>query len=85
MSIVRHVLSLIFVGSALLAFADKEPAIDSVYKDSIRNLEYRLETLSYNFINSEDLNERITSCYYFIQTLKEALMVPQSYNYTFKS
>jgi hypothetical protein len=59
--------------------------LDSIYRDSIQNYEYQLEGLSYNIINAEDLNERITSCYYFIQTLKEALKVPQSFDYDFTS
>jgi hypothetical protein len=63
----------------------QDAELDSIYRDSIRNYEYQLEGLSYNIINSEDLNERITSCYYFIQTLKEALKVPQSFYYDFKS
>ena len=54
----------------------RSQSIDSVNYDSIRNYEYQLEGLSYNIINAEDKNERITSCYYFIQTLKEALKVP---------
>ncbi len=58
---------------------------DTMYYDSIRNYEYHLEGLSYNIINSEDIQERITSCYYFIQTLKEALKVPGSFYYDFKS
>ena len=65
--------------------AKAQVEIDSIYRDSIQNYEYQLEGLSYNIINSEDLNERITSCYYFIQTLKEALKVPQSFYYDFKS
>ncbi len=58
-------------------------AIDSVYHDSIRNIEYQLEGLSYRIINSPDLEERITSCYYFVQTLKKALLIPQSFEYEF--
>ena len=58
--------------------------MDSVYYDSIKNIEYQLEGLSYRFINSPDDQERITSCYYFIQTLKKALSVPQSFEYEFK-
>lgn len=57
--------------------------IDSVNYDSIRNIEYQLEGLSFNIINSPDLQERITSCYYFVQTLKKALKVPQSFEYEF--
>jgi hypothetical protein len=57
--------------------------LDSLYKDSIRNYEYQLEGLSNNIINGADENERITSCYYFIQTLKEALKVPTSFDYEF--
>lgn len=59
--------------------------MDSVYRDSIRNMEYQLEGLSHRFINSPDIQERITSCYYFIKTLKKALLVPQSYEYEFTS
>lgn len=59
--------------------------MDSVYYDSIRNIEYQLEGLSYRIINSPDLNERVTSCYYFIKTLKKALLVPQSFEYEFTS
>lgn len=57
--------------------------VDSIYIDSIRNIEFQLEGLSHNIINSPDLQERITSCYYFIQTLKKALMVPHSFDYEF--
>lgn len=56
---------------------------DTTYADSIRNIEYQLEGLSHNIINSRDLNERITSCYYFVQTLKKALQVPGSFDYEF--
>lgn len=56
---------------------------DSVYIDSIRNYEYQLEGLSHNIINARDQVERITSCYYFIQTLKTALSVPNSFDYDF--
>jgi len=59
--------------------------IDSVYYDSIRNIEYQLEGLSHNIINSRDVQERITSCYYFVQTLKKALKVPQSFEYDFET
>ena len=83
MSRMKYLLGFTLLLLGMSAHADKKPQIDSMYADSIRNLEYRLETLSYNFINSEDLNERVTSCYYFIKTLKEALKVPQSYLYEF--
>jgi hypothetical protein len=56
---------------------------DPILKDSIRDFEYQLEGLSYRIINGEDENERITSCYYFIQTLKQALQIPGSFNYNF--
>jgi hypothetical protein len=56
---------------------------DTTFVDSIRNYEYQLEGLSYNIINAEDKTERITSCYYFIQTLKKALQVPNSFDYDF--
>ncbi len=65
-----------------LAFGQRSKP-DTTYFDSIRNMEYQLEGLSYNIINSEDENERITSCFYFIQTLKKALKVPGSYDYDF--
>ncbi len=61
----------------------KAAVSDSLYTDSIRNIEYQLEGLSYNIINGEDKAMRITSCYYFINTLKKALMVPTSFNYDF--
>ena len=73
---------LLLVSSFALAQRNKH-SIDSVYADSIRNYEYQLEGLSYNIINGADQVERITSCYYFIQTLKEALKVPQSFYYNF--
>lgn len=56
---------------------------DSTFIDSIANFEYQLEGLSYNIINGADKVERITSCYYFIQTLKTALQVPNSFDYNF--
>lgn len=62
------------------AFASQK---DTTYRDSIRNIEYQLEGLSHNIINSADLNERVTSCYYFVQTLKKALQVPTSFDYEF--
>jgi hypothetical protein len=46
---------------------------DSTYIDSIKNYEYQLEGLSHNVINGSDKVERITSCYYFIETLKTAI------------
>lgn len=63
----------------------KVKAGDSIYIDSIRNYEYQLEGLSYNIINSKDKVERITSCYYYIQTLKKALSIPNSFDYDFKT
>lgn len=68
----------LFVG-----FNSKAATSDSLYYDSIRNIEYQLEGLSYNIINGEDKATRITSCYYFVNTLKKALMVPTSFNYDF--
>ncbi len=56
---------------------------DTTYRDSIRNIEFQLEGLSHNIINGKDVNERITSCYYFVQTLKKALQVPTSFDYDF--
>ncbi len=71
----------------IYSFSQKSEAssIDSINYDSIRNIEYQLEGLSNNIINSPDLQERITSCYYFVQTLKRALKVPQSFEYEFES
>jgi len=69
----------------LLASTSHASKKDSVYIDSIRNIEYQLEGLSHNIINSPDIDERITSCYYFIKTLKKALLVPTSFDYEFKS
>ena len=57
--------------------------IDSIYKDSLENIEYQLEGLSYNMLNSSDLEERTTSNLYFILTLKKALSIPQSFDYEF--
>lgn len=74
-------LAILMLSSSSL-FAQNQD-IDSVYYDSIRNYEYHLEGLSHNIINSDDLQERITSCYYFVQTLKAALQIPQSFNYDF--
>lgn len=61
----------------------KVSSSDSTYIDSIRNYEYQLEGLSYNIINGSDKVERITSCYYFIETLKTALQIPNSFDYEF--
>lgn len=58
-------------------------APDSTNFDSIRDIEFQLEGLSYNIINGQDENERITSCFYFIQKLKSALLIPNSFNYEF--
>jgi hypothetical protein len=58
---------------------------DSTYIDSIRNYEYQLEGLSYNILNAKDKVERITSCYYYIQTLKKALSIPNSFDYDFNT
>jgi hypothetical protein len=63
----------------------KVKADDSTYIDSIRNYEYQLEGLSYNILNAKDKVERITSCYYYIQTLKKALSIPNSFDYDFKT
>ena len=63
----------------------KVKADDSTYIDSIRNYEYQLEGLSYNILNAKDKVERITSCYYYIQTLKKALSIPNSFDYDFNS
>jgi len=82
---VKKLLTLLVLCSSLAVYAQKRVSIDSVNYDSIKNFEYRLETLSYNIINSSDIEERITSCYYFIQTLKQALRVPESFYYDFTS
>jgi hypothetical protein len=78
-------LTLLFL--CLISFGQraKVKAGDSTYIDSIRNYEYQLEGLSDNIINGDDKVERITSCYYFIQTLKKALSIPNSFDYDFKS
>ncbi|MBI1305731.1 MAG: hypothetical protein GC181_03845 [Bacteroidetes bacterium] len=71
---------------AIFLFAGKVSAkheIDSVYLDSLKNIEFQLEGLSFNIINGQDQAERVTSCYYFIQKLKKALMVPGSFDYEF--
>ena len=69
----------------LFAQRQKVKATDSTFIDSIKNYEYQLEGLSYNIINGKDKVERITSCYYFIQTLKKALQIPNSFDHDFKS
>jgi hypothetical protein len=74
---------LLFFIILFVGFNSKAAKSDSLYYDSIRNIEYQLEGLSYNIINGEDKATRITSCYYFINTLKKALMVPTSFNYDF--
>ena len=58
---------------------------DTTNFDSIRNYEFRLEGLSHNIINGEDQTTRITSTYYFIQTLKKVLLIKNSFNYPFSS
>ncbi|MFY0643096.1 MAG: hypothetical protein JXR19_01365 [Bacteroidia bacterium] len=77
----------VIIGILLLynAVAFGQKHVDTTYYDSLRNFEYHLEGLSYNIINSEDEQERITSCFYFIQTLKTALKVPGSFDYDFTS
>ncbi|MFT5512630.1 MAG: hypothetical protein ACI8SE_001028, partial [Bacteroidia bacterium] len=79
MSKTSFLLGLLFV----VAFSCNAAEKDTTYRDSIRNIEYQLEGLSHNIINGTDVNERITSCYYFVQTLKKALQVPTSFNYDF--
>lgn len=56
---------------------------DTTNFDSIRNYEYQLEGLSNNIINGDDQTTRITSTYYFIQNLKKALRIKNSFNYPF--
>jgi hypothetical protein len=72
----------VFVLFSSLTRAEKT---DTLNFDSIRNLEYHLEGLSYNIINGEDQSTRITSCFYFVQTLKKALQIPNSFNYPFSN
>ena len=83
----RFYLSLILFVFCLVSFGQRQEvkAEDSTFVDSLRNYEYQLEGLSYNIINAEDKVERITSCYYFIQTLKEALKIPNSFDYDFST
>ena len=76
------VLLVLWIGGYYPSFASR-PISDSTYSDSIKNIEFQLEGLSYNIINGVDVNERITSCYYFIQKLKKALSVPTSFDYDF--
>jgi hypothetical protein len=78
-------LTLLFLCLTSFGQRAKVKAGDSTYIDSIRNYEYQLEGLSDNIINGDDKVERITSCYYFIQTLKKALSIPNSFDYDFKS
>ena len=79
----RLLIILIFISSSVTyVYAVKNPA-DSLYRDSIKNIEYQLEGLSFNIINGRDVSERITSCYYFIQKLKKALNIPTSFDYDF--
>lgn len=76
---------LVLILICLSAFVQsKASGKDTIYRDSIRNIEYQLEGLSHRIINGDDLEERITSCYYFIQTLKKALKIPTSFEYDFK-
>ncbi|MCB9246251.1 MAG: hypothetical protein H6606_07445 [Flavobacteriales bacterium] len=82
-TVLTYCIALLCLLAGQQAKAARSP-VDSIYIDSIRNIEYQLEGLSHNIINSPDLQERITSCYYFIQTLKRALMVPHSFDYEFK-
>jgi len=79
-SIILSILCLVSFGQR-----QKVKAADSTFIDSLRNYEYQLEGLSYNIINSDDKVERITSCFYFIQTLKEALKIPNSFDYDFST
>jgi hypothetical protein len=76
----RSLLIVLFLTSTVSVRAAEK---DTTYVDSIRNIEYQLEGLSHRIINSPDIEERITSCYYFVQTLKKALQVPTSFDYEF--
>ncbi|MFM9945684.1 MAG: hypothetical protein ACKVQB_10680 [Bacteroidia bacterium] len=66
-------------------FTLKSGGPDTTNFDSIRNYEFRLEGLSNNIINGEDQTTRVTSTYYFIQTLKEVLLIKNSFNYPFSN
>ena len=68
----RLFISLLFSISVTASFAKIKAVKDTTNFDSIRNYEYVLEGLSNNIINGEDQATRITSTYYFIQTLKKA-------------
>jgi len=81
----RFVIFLTFVLSIQESFAKVQNAKDTTNFDSIRNYEYQLEGLSNNIINGEDQVTRITSTYYFIQSLKEVLKIKNSFNYPFNA
>ncbi|MFT5725064.1 MAG: hypothetical protein ACI9JN_002187 [Bacteroidia bacterium] len=76
----KYILSFFLLFVALGSSASEK---DTSYQDSIRNIEFQLEGLSHNIINGVDVQERVTSCYYFVQTLKKALQVPTSFDYDF--
>jgi hypothetical protein len=78
--VMRWLSFLVLLGGSVQLQAQSE---NQRFKDSIRDIEYQLEGLSHRIINGADENERITSCYYFIQTLKKALQVPGSFDYPF--
>jgi hypothetical protein len=83
----RNFLFFIAIITSFAALSQKKKGgfkMDPVFEDSIRNIEYQLEGLSHNIINSKDVQERRTSNYYFVQTLKKALAIPQSFYYDFK-
>jgi len=83
---VRFIPFLLILFCFVLSFGQKKkakPKIEPIYEDSIRNIEFQLEGLSHNIINSKDVQERRTSNYYFVQTLKKALAIPQSFYYDF--
>ncbi len=75
----------LFVLAGFYASSKPLRSKDTTNFDSIRNFEYRLEGLSHNIINGEDQTTRITSTYYFIQTLKQVLLIKNSFNYPFSS
>ena len=81
----RLFISLLFSISVTASFAKIKAVKDTTNFDSIRNYEYELEGLSNNIINGEDQATRITSTYYFIQTLKKALRINNSFNYPFST
>lgn len=69
--------------NAVKSYSREYRGKDTTNFDSIRNLEFQLEGLSNNIINGEDQKTRIVSTYYFIQKLKQVLVIKNSFNYEF--